>query len=248
MTCHLNLQWAFFQDPLPRIFANERYYPVTSWLTLNARLLLLFKEEGVAQWIECQSTEQRVRGSTPVEPQSDIKNWSQRCVLSRLTFCVQMQAAAVGNTLSIEKDVKWRSHLKEKHTLWTLKNPSHSIVKSKLNTRCCGTPAFTRTPSAGPLGRAVSTLYCMKWLPAVKKTGTNKQTNKQTLCWNSYLFTPGLPGLLEIMAEKDRRTTPKLAEMKTDFTLSESTRFNGRKDWNGYNHGNKDVGYTYNNG
>ena len=76
----------------------------------------------------------------------------------------------------------------------------------------------------------------------------NKQTNKQTLCWNSYLFTPGLPGLLEIMAEKDRRTAPELAEMKTDFTLSESTRMNGRKDWNGYNHGNKDVGYNYNNG
>ena len=31
----------------------------------------------VVKWIECPSTEQRVRGSTSVEPQSDNKNRSQ---------------------------------------------------------------------------------------------------------------------------------------------------------------------------
>ena len=64
-----------------------------------------------------------------------------------------MQAGAVENTPSLGQDVKWRSRVKERQTLCTLKNPSHYIEKSRVKTRCDGTPAFT--PYTGALERAV---------------------------------------------------------------------------------------------
>ena len=113
------------------------------------------------------------RGSTLVEPQSDSKvEASVMC--DRASLCFQMQAE---NTPSLGWDVKWRSRVKERHTLCTLKNPSHSIVKSKVETRCGGTPALT--PSTRALGKAV--------LSTERATlhKTNKQTNKQTILLRS---------------------------------------------------------------
>ena len=49
-----------------------------------------------------------------------------------------MQARVVENTPSLGYDVKWRSRVKERHALYTLKNLSHYIVKSRVKTRCGG--------------------------------------------------------------------------------------------------------------